>query len=174
MNWHDYFYYENGFLIWKERDVSTFKTKRSAATWNTRFAHKTAGNKCPRFGYVMVRIGRGLYRAHRIIWEMHNGQIQGDMQIDHINHVRHDNRIENLRLVNNLGNGMNQSIATNNSSGVTGVTWNSDRKKWMAQIKVKGKNIYLGLFVDFNNAAKAREEAEVKHGFHQNHGRRTN
>lgn len=44
----------------------------------------------------------------------------------------------------------------------------------MAQIKVKGKNIYLGLFVDFNNAAKARAEAEVKHGFHKNHGRRTN
>ena len=72
------------------------------------------------------------------------------------------------------GNGMNQGIATNNTSGVTGVTWNSDRKKWMAQIKVKGKNIYLGLFVDFNNAAKARAEAEVKHGFHKNHGRRTN
>lgn len=172
MNWHDYFYYENGLLIWKRRDLSSFKSSRAHSTWNKRFSGKVAGNKCPRFGYVMVRIGKGLYRSHRIIWEMHNGHIPDGMQIDHINHIRDDNRIENLRLVTNLENGMNQGLAINNTSGSTGVTWNSERNKWMAQIKVRGKNIYLGLFIDFSSAVKARIAAEVKYGFHKNHGRR--
>lgn len=172
MNWNDYFEYKNGLLIWKPRDESTFKTVRAAAIWNKRFSCVEAGNKCPRFGYVMVRIGKKLYRAHRIIWEIHNGMIPKKMQIDHINHIRDDNRIENLRLVNSLENGMNQGIAINNTSGVTGVVWVSARGKWMAQIRVKGKNIYLGLFSDFNSARKARAIAEVKYGFHDNHGRK--
>jgi hypothetical protein len=58
-----------------------------------------------------------------------------------------------------------------NSSGYIGVNWHKSAKKWMAQIKVNRKNIYLGLFTNKEDAVEARKEAEVEHGFHKNHGR---
>lgn len=72
-------------------------------------------------GYCQVILMKRGYRIHRVIWRMLVGEIPEGMQIDHINQVKNDNRIENLRLVTNAENKRNSGKYKNNSSGVTGV-----------------------------------------------------
>ena len=57
------------------------------------------------------------YKVHRIVWFMHNGKIEKDLNIDHINGIRTDNRIENLRAVPTLLNARNRSKNSNNKTG---------------------------------------------------------
>lgn len=158
MNWNDVFEYRDGDIYWKIRTSN--RTKVGAKF----------GCACKRWGYVVGRFRGKTTRAHRVIWEMHNGQIPEGMEIDHINHIRDDNRIENLRLVSHSENMRNISRSKVNSSGITGVCWNSERGKWMAQMQVGNKHIYIGLYLDINEAVKARKQAEELYGFHENHG----
>jgi len=104
--------------------------------------------------------------AHRLAWFY----MEGEWPTGHINHIRDDNRWVNLREVSNQENHKNQSISINNKSGVIGVCWNKKARKWHAQIKVNYKAISLGCFSDIHNAIKARKDAEIKYGFHKNHG----
>ena len=156
IKWDDIFTVENGMLIWGVKISNKNKGD-------------LAGCKGAR-GYIRVRRGGVLYYAHRIIWEMHNGPIPEGMQIDHINHVRDDNRIENLRLVSHKTNHRNRTMQSNNSSGVTGVSWMSKINKWRAQIMVNQVTISLGDYDDFDCAVNARINAESTYGFHENHG----
>ena len=109
---------------------------------------------------------------HRIIWEMHNGPIPDGMEVDHINHVRTDNRIENLRLVSRLENCKNRKLNSNNTSGFNGVSWSKRDGKWLAYIYINKKRIRLGLYSDISKAIAAREKANLSHKFHKNHGGR--
>ena len=83
-----------------------------------------------------------------------------DKDVDHINHNKKDNRKQNLRIVSRQENMCNTSIQSNNKSGV-----HFDKRfyKWVAQISYKGKKIYLGSFLKFDDAVKARKEAEEKY-----------
>jgi hypothetical protein len=58
-----------------------------------------------------------------------------------------------------------------NSTGKAGVYWHKSQKKWVASIGVNGKNLHLGTFSNFESASKARSNAEIKYGFHRNHGK---
>lgn len=122
-------------------------------------------------GYMRVAVGNRRYREHRIIWEMHNGAIPEGYEVDHINHVRSDNRIENLRLVKRQQNNQNMSLRRNSTSGYIGVTWDKQTNKWRSVIHVNGKNIHLGRFSNLEDAVEARRAAEVEYGFHPNHGK---
>ena len=107
--------------------------------------------------------------AHRIVWEIHFGAIPDGMDIDHINHDRDDNRIENLRLVTRQANLKNKGVVTSNT-GVMGVYWNKKTNRFTANITVNGKTMYIGTFTDLEPAARARKGAERFYGFHENHG----
>lgn len=150
------FRYEDGLLYWKIKTSNCVKVG------------DVAGRPCAS-GYRLVGFRKERYPAHRIIWVMHFGEIPELMEIDHINHNRSDNRLENLRLVSRTDNSKNCSISSNNKSGATGV-YLTKYGKWHAQITVGNKKIHLGLFTDIEMAAKARKDAELLHGFHQNHG----
>lgn len=95
---------------------------------------------------------------HRIVTDCPN-----EMYVDHINGVITDNRKSNLRIVNKSQNAMNSKIYSNNSSGVTGVCWNSDISKWTSHIKINYKRIILGHFENKDDAILARKEAEQKY-----------
>lgn len=123
-------------------------------------------------GYLEVRVLMKLYLVHRIIWQMHFGDIPKGMQIDHIDGNRTNNRIENLRMVSNHENHQNMKLKTNNKSGINGVRWNKLNMKWKAEISVNGKSKSLGEYSDIKSACEARIVAEVIHGYHRNHGRR--
>lgn len=102
-------YQPNGSLIWKQRPESHFSSVAQAKTWNARYAGKSAG--CYSNGYRVVSVNKKLQLAHRVIWIMHFGSIPAGMEVDHINHVKSDNRITNLRLVTHaVGNGANLLI----------------------------------------------------------------
>jgi len=121
-------------------------------------------------GYITVMVENKVYKAHRLIWLYVHGEFPEDY-IDHINHVRDDNRFSNLRSVSRVENGMNQSLSSANKSGVIGVGWKKKNNKWYASITVEQKQIHLGLFVEFHEAVNARKNAEVLYGFHENHGK---
>lgn len=83
------------------------------------------------------------------------------MQIDHINGVGTDNRVENLRLATSQENNRNRRIAKNNTSGIRGVCWNRFKKKWKAYIMIDSRLYNLGDFDSLENAKNARESAEL-------------
>lgn len=161
ISFSDYFEYHNdGFLTWK------IKPRRG------KHIGDVAGSKCG--NYLGTKIKGKSYYIHVIVWVMHNGPIPKGYQIDHLDHNRYNNRIENLRLVTNKENHRNMPMQKGNSSGCTGVHWVKDRCKWSATICIDGKTKYLGLFSNKDDAITARKEAEIKYGFHPNHGKDLN
>lgn len=107
-------------------------------------------------GYIQTNINGKTVKMHRLI-------MSNDCFIDHINHNTVDNRRCNLRCVTNQQNAMNEKLSKNNTSGVTGVVWHKRDSKWYARIKVNYKYLHLGQFEVFEDAVKARKEAEEKY-----------
>lgn len=81
--------------------------------------------------------------------------------IDHINHNKLDNRLLNLRIVDNSINGLNSKIPINNTSGHVGVVWDKRGQKWVSTIKVQWKQYHLGRYDKKEDAIKARQDAEI-------------
>ena len=97
-------------------------------------------------GYRMIGFVRRRLGSHRIAWVISTGAWPID-QVDHINGIRDDNRIVNLREATDHQNQQNRRRAQRNSkSGFLGVCFHKDVGKWQAQIKIDGKNKYLGLY----------------------------
>ena len=84
-----------------------------------------------------------------------------NMVIDHINHNPLDNRKSNLRICTQQQNLMNLSKNSNNTSGVTGVSWSKVKNKWMSIIVINRKTIFLGYFNNKEDAIEARKQAEI-------------
>lgn len=90
---------------------------------------------------------------HRYIVEAPNG-----FEIDHINLNPLDNRKSNLRVCTHQQNQCNQPLQTNNTSGVTGVSFYARRSKYRARIKYLQKEVHLGYYISFIEAVQARNE----------------
>lgn len=114
-------------------------------------------------GYLGICVGPKRWQAHRIAWALHHGAWPKD-QIDHINGIKTDNRICNLREATNSQNGKNLGLSKANKSGVKGVSFENYTQRWKASIKVENKTISLGRFNSIEDAAIARRLAE-KHYF---------
>ena len=121
------------------------------------------------FGYLSVCINSKHHQIHRIVWLMNKGKFP-ENQLDHISHVRTDNRMLNLREVTNQENAKNKRKSPKNTSGTTGVTWAKNEKRWKAQIMVNRRMIFLGQSKDINIAIQLRKDAEKRYNFHNNHG----
>jgi hypothetical protein len=126
--------------------------------------HKNTGRT-----YRYIHSDKKLYLAHRLAWFMYYGTWPAN-QIDHINGDGLDNRICNLRDVTHAENGRNLKLKKNNTTGVCGVSFQANRYK--AEIWFEGKKYHLGRFINLEDAALARAEAEKKFGFHKNHGKK--
>ena len=113
-------------------------------------------------GYVGILIDGKRYLAHRIAWALVHGSWP-EQQIDHINGIKTDNRIENLRSATNAQNGKNYGANKTNTSGIKGVSWCKQTQKWRAMIKVDGKSICKGRYFDKRDALIARQAAEIEH-----------
>ncbi len=146
---------ETGVLRWKVRtDVSQ--------RWNTRYAGTEAGT-VDGDGYLQIKIDDKSMMAHRLAWVIYYGV--WPKIVDHIDGTPNNNRIANLRSVTRKLNQRNQKRHKSNTSGRTGVTWNRVRQVWVAHIGRGKKCLYLGSYMDFSEAVKARETAEQKFGF---------
>lgn len=133
------------------------------------FRSKPSGTKT-KTGYIQIYIDGKLYLAHRIIMLLINKSLSDDCQVDHIDHNRLNNKLNNLRVVSQSGNMRNSGRRSDSSTGVTGVVYHKQARKYMASIFIDGKRIYLGLFKTLREAATARREANIKFGYHKNHG----
>lgn len=158
-----------GALTWKERQRHHCKSEADMHRWNAVYAGTpalTAVNSGYRRGHIC---GRSFY-AHKVAWAMHFGAWPVG-EIDHSNHDRQDNRIDNLTDCTHPENGRNKSRYASNTSGHTGVTWVARLGQWKATICRDGRHHYLGLFSDIEAAVAARNVKASELGFHENHGR---
>lgn len=111
-------------------------------------------------GYRYVRVDRATVIEHRLAWfYVHGVWPNGDL--DHINRVRHDNRIANLREATRAENCQNQPIRRSNKSGATGVYYHKVSGKWAACINVDKKQIHLGVYDTLAQAVEVRRNAEM-------------
>ncbi len=161
---------ETGALFWTRRDISFFPDKRAEVWWNGRFAGKMVARSLTPKGYLKVKIFGVRYLAHRVAWAVFHGEAPSG-QIDHVNGVKDDNRIVNLRVVTATENQRNMRRSSRNKSGVTGVSFEKRTGKWVALISENGRQVHLGRFADVNEAIAARKGAERRFGYHPNHGR---
>ena len=112
---------------------------------------------CIKDGYVQSRdSNRNQVYLHRLIMNPDNNYV-----IDHINHIKHDNRKFNLRICTYSQNNMNMTLRYDNTTGYKGVSKRG--RKYRARINFNGKEIYLGTFSNFDDAVKARKKAEEKY-----------
>ena len=118
-------------------------------------------------GYLNIMINGKYYKMHRLAWLYIYGELPS-MALDHINNVRDDNKIENLRLATAKQNPQNlKSAHKDNSTGYLGVYFRKDRNKYSSQICVDGIKKTLGCFNTAEDAYEAYINAKNKmHSFY--------
>lgn len=123
-----------GIFVWK-----------NPAKYRLAYAGKEAGSLHVH-GYIKISIDSLSYPAHRLAWLYVHGTFPIDC-IDHINGIRNDNRIANLRAVNRKANAENRRKArAGHATGFLGVVWRPRNGKYEARININKKYKYLGLF----------------------------
>lgn len=137
-----------GVLIWKLDRGKKVKAGDLAGTDNG-------------IGYLAVKLDGKSFKVHRVAWFLKTGSWPTGV-IDHINHVRSDNRWDNLRETTVKGNNFNKGLAKNNISGSTGVRFIPSNKKWRACIKANKKSHHLGYFTSKEDAEKAYLDAKTR------------
>ncbi len=115
-------------------------------------------------GYHVLKIDGKRYKAHRMAY-LYSYGVMPAFQIDHINNIRNDNRLCNLRAVTHEENQRNRLMSKNNKSGYNGVYFEKGKclDRYRATIRHHGKSISLGSFRTFEEAVNARKEAEMKY-----------
>lgn len=108
-------------------------------------------------GYLSIRIDTVSYRAHRLAWLIVYGRWP-DGEIDHINQIKLDNRLSNLRDCSSGINKRNKPVQSNNKLGLKGVS--RDGKKFRATIHHNKKQMYLGSYPSPEEANRVFLEAE--------------
>ena len=113
-------------------------------------------------GYYSTSFNGKTIRCHIIAWVIFYGRYPNG-HIDHINKIKSDNRIANLREVTQAQNSRNQKIRTNNTSGFPGVSFDRLLSKWIAYITINYKKIHIGVFKQIEDAIEARKIAAIKY-----------
>lgn len=148
-----------GEFRWKVRTSNRAKPGQTAGAVSTHSSKK----------YRRIMVDGKLYFAHRLAWLISYGQFP-DRNIDHVDGNGLNNRLDNLRIATPSENCKNQRRRPDNTSGITGVSWYRAGQKWHARIAVNRRTIHLGYFSTKEEAVAARKAAEVRYGFHANHG----
>lgn len=105
-------------------------------------------------GYRQISVNNKLYYAHRLVWLVETGEFPIGV-LDHINRIKDDNRIANLREVSHKQNMENTGTYAHNTSGYKGVFWDLQAKKWQARVNHNGKQIFAGRFDNVYDAHQA-------------------
>lgn len=164
-----------GELRWRQATPEMFSdgaysAERKCRAWNGKYSGKPAlCHQDPERPYSYGEIFGVKCYAHRAILAMMTGEWPDE--VDHINGDKSDNRLTNLRAVSRSENMKNTSLRSDNTSGVTGVYFDKSRCLWAAEILAGGKRSHLGRYRTKKEAVLARKAAEIRFGFHANHGR---
>ena len=149
---------ENDFTLTKDYLHQIFEYK-DGELFRLKNGKKVGSNHIK--GYKHTAIKGKKYLLHRLIYMMFNGYFP--KEIDHINGNRLDSRIQNLRSVTGSQNQQNSKIRKDNKSGIKGVYWFKELKKWKIDIRFNGKRKYIGVFEDLELAELVAIEARDKY-----------
>jgi hypothetical protein len=151
IDWHELVEYRNGLLYWRSQRSQRTKVGDLAGSRDNK-------------GYMRIKLKERSWRQHRVIWVMFGNELTKDIIIDHINGIRDDNRIENLRIADVKESARNRGGAVTSKLGVKGV-WLSPEGRYRAQIGYEGKFINLGTFATLEKASEAyNAKAKELHG----------
>lgn len=156
------------------KSILNYNPETGIFTWRKRISHlrevgDVAGYFDRKNGYSRIIIKGARFNAHNLAYFLVYGVLLKN--IDHINGVKNDNRILNLRESTISENCMNRIISSNNTSGVKGVSWDKTRQRWVARICANGRNFHIGWYEDLNDAKKSIKIARERlHGEFSNHG----
>lgn len=145
--------YRDGHLWW-------IKPRSRVVKVGQQFGRNIKGYRC---GILVNK----RYYEHRLIWFYHYGFWPTE-QIDHINGIKNDNRIENLRQATRSQNMFNTKSHKNSTSKYKGVGWNKKAKAWQVRYHTQGKTIWLGYHDTEEAAAQAYRDATET--IHQEYG----
>lgn len=120
------------------------------------------------YGYKLIGIKGYQYKAHRLAWFYVTGKWP-DSEIDHINGIKDDNRLCNLRLSGKNGNRQNVGITLNNTSGEKGVSFTKIFKKWRAYAERDGKRLHSYHKHWWQAVRAARKYRKELHGEYHRH-----
>lgn len=152
---------DTGALVRKRRPLHHFKDIQTCNKWNGCNADRIVYSK-GKDGYIRVNLDDSNYKAHRLIWKMYYG-VEPDCYLDHINGNKEDNRIENLRDIDNTQNQRNiTKLGVRNKSGYTGVSFNKDVGKWKSELRDGEGVVFLGYYFTKEEAALERELKAVE------------
>ena len=148
MNWNDYVVYKNGKLYWVVKPSSRVNIGAESGCLKS-------------YGYRHVKLFGKTHQAHRIVWQLHNGQIPDGLQIDHINGIKDDNRIENLRLATHSQQALNTKLRSDNTNGIKGV-YKRSKNQYVVNLAQKRYSVR-----DFFEACCIRKSWEGKNVFNR-------
>lgn len=108
---------------------------------------------------------RNKLMMHNLIARSMGLEIPDGHEVDHKNRDGFDNQRHNLRVITHAMNLHNRDLQVNNTSGVSGVCWDTQNGRWKVQIRIPGMKTrtHLGLFARFEDAVAARLRAEVRY-----------
>lgn len=154
--------YENEYILYKNGSV--FGIKKGA------FLKQCLAKN----GYLVVNLWKNnkgkLHCIHRLLALHFLQNPENKKNVDHINGIRTDNRLENLRWATDLENSRNRKTRSNNTSGAKNVYWSKREKKWIVKIIIEGRYKQLGTFSDFDDAVKfAKMKRDELFGEFANH-----
>jgi hypothetical protein len=154
---------ETGLLFWRRREPRFFKVGRSGRdaycdNWNRRYAGREAVSKINADGYKVGWFLKRQVKAHRLAWFLHYGEWPD--VIDHINRVRTDNRIANLRSVTRAQNNRNKLICEAREDDAVGIVQNPCGT-WAAFVAPLGQYFQLGTW-DTEAEARAARNAVAR------------
>lgn len=158
---------ESGEFIWNKREVLNSRDE----SWNNRNAGKIVNYLVQ--GYIRIRFKLNNFPkqvyAHRLAWFIINKEIPNGF-VDHINRLKIDNRLQNLRVVGYDENNRNLSKSRRNKSGVTGVSFYKKNNTWQAHCCVDSIRKHLGYYPTIKEAEKVVIDYRKLNGFTETHG----
>ena len=151
------FEYKEGNLYWKKRLATSIKIGDLAGCIRNTDQ------------YHVIRYKNKMNYAHRLIFLYHHGYLP--KFLDHINGIKTDNRIENLRECTNQQNTFNHKLRIDNTTGYKHIYKQINSKKYRVRIQINGKNIEFGSYYDINVAKFVADTMRNKyHGKFANSG----
>lgn len=154
---------ESGHLTWLPRPASVFKTRGAFVTWNKRYAGSSEHHVDTHSGYMVLCIEGRRFYAHRVAWALATGSWPVNV-IDHVDGVRTNNKLANLRDVCERTNQQNQRRPhVTNKVGLMGVSFSKQRGMFASFIKHEGRTKLIGYFADAEAAHAAYVQAKRAH-----------
>jgi hypothetical protein len=146
-------------------EVLDYDPKTGIFRWKIRMSSRAMAGQIAGtigcWGYRIIQIDRQPFRAPHLAWWKYH-RIFPTHEIDHKDHNRANDKIDNLRPAESIDQRHNSLKPTTNTSGFKGVTWEKRRHAWVAQIVIRGRHVHLGQFKELVDAAKAYDVAAVQ------------